>query len=208
MRNKQKIRLWLLVGTLILMTGPVFAGDIVSLVKFCEGCHGKDGNSQVPDVPTIAGYSYEGFFNTMSVFRDDERIALPYQKPGEPETEMNNIARNLSDKEVELLANYFSERPFVPVEQKFDKALAERGEVLHKQQCERCHTDNGAHPVSDASILAGQWTPYLKRQFDNILSGKRLVPRSMLRRVRKLTENDIESLLNFYAAEGLVQRTN
>jgi len=78
--------------------------------------------------------------------------------------------------------------------------------VIHKRSCERCHTDNGAHPVEDAAILAGQWTPYLRRQFDNFLSGKRMVPRSMLRRIKKLSKDDIEALLNFYASEGMQER--
>jgi sulfide dehydrogenase cytochrome subunit len=79
---------------------------------------------------------------------------------------------------------------------------AARGEIIHKQQCDKCHSGNGADPVEDAAILAGQWTIYLRRQFDNILSGKRIVPRSMLRRIKTLSAGDIEDLLNFYALQG------
>ena len=115
---------------------------------------------------------------------------------------MNDIARALGDEDVLALADYFSKRPFRAAEQAADELLASNGEILHKQKCERCHRQNGAEPVEDAAILAGQWTPYLRRQFENILSGKRLVPRSMLRRVRNLPAEDIEALLNFYAMEG------
>jgi sulfide dehydrogenase cytochrome subunit len=202
MSPNRKIKNSFIALVLAVTVSPLFAGDIVSLVKECEGCHGKDGNSIQPDVPTIAGFSREGFLNTIDVFREDERIALRYQKPGEPETVMNEIAKRLSDEDVQALADYYSKRPFRAAKQEVDKALAERGEVIHKQHCERCHSGNGADPVEDAAILAGQWTPYLRRQFQNILSGKRQVPRSMLRRVRKLEENDIEALLNFYAAQG------
>ena len=186
-------------GSLLLCSASLLASDIVSLVHLCEGCHGKDGNSIQPDVPIIAGFSYEGFLNTMDVFRANERIALAYHKPGEPETVMNQIAQSLSDEDVKALADYFSRRPFRPAKQAADKELASRGEILHKQKCERCHRNNGAEPEEDAAILAGQWTPYLRRQFVNIKSGKRMVPRTMLRRVRDLPEEDIEALLNFYA---------
>ena len=186
-------------GSLLLCSASLLASDIVSLVHLCESCHGKDGNSTQPDVPIIAGFSYEGFLNTIDVFRANERIALAYHKPGEPETVMNVIAQSLSDEDVEALADYFSKRPFRPAKQAADKELASRGEILHKQKCERCHRNNGAEPVEDAAILAGQWTPYLRRQFVNIKSGKRMVPRTMLRRVRDLPEEDIEALLNFYA---------
>ncbi len=190
----------LLAAGILLQPVAVPAEDFVDLVKRCEACHGKDGNSAIPVVPTIAGFSYEGFLNTMEVFRENERIALEFQRPGEPETVMNDIARQLDDEQVEALARYFSERPFLPIRQAVDKELASRGEILHKQHCERCHTDNGAHPVEDAAILAGQWSPYLRIQFNNILTGKRIVPRSMLRRVKKLNEKDIESLIHFYAS--------
>jgi len=202
MKSKTGFRLLIIISSLLIYGNGVFASDIVSLVKMCEGCHGKDGNSIQPDVPIIAGFSYEGFFNTMDVFRLNERIALSFQRPGEQETVMNDIARALGDEDVLALADYFSKRPFRAAEQAADELLASTGEILHKQKCERCHRQNGAEPVEDAAILAGQWTPYLRRQFENILSGKRLVPRSMLRRVRNLPAEDIEALLNFYAMEG------
>jgi sulfide dehydrogenase cytochrome subunit len=168
----------------------------------CEGCHGKDGNSTQPDVPIIAGFSHEGFLNTMDVFRDNERIAMRFHKPGEPEAVMNDIAQGLSDTDVEVLADYFSRHPFIADRQTADAAQATRGENIHKQNCEKCHSGNGADPVDDAAILAGQWTIYLRSQFDNILSGKRIVPLSMLRRIKKLSAEDIEALVQFYALEG------
>jgi sulfide dehydrogenase cytochrome subunit len=191
-----------LIGLLLLCSNSVLATDIVKLVTMCEGCHGKDGNSTQPDVPVIAGFSHEGFLNTMDVFRENERIAMRFHKPGEPETVMNEIAQGLSDEDVEALANYFSERPFIAARQTADAAQAARGEIIHKQNCEKCHSGNGADPVEDAAILAGQWTIYLRRQFDNILSGKRIVPRSMLRKIKELPAEDIEALLQFYALEG------
>ncbi len=199
MKIKTLTKAIVLSGSLLLCSASLLASDIVSLVHLCESCHGKDGNSTQPDVPIIAGFSYEGFLNTIDVFRANERIALAYHRPGEPETVMNEIAQSLSDEDVETLADYFSKRPFRPAKQAADKELASRGEILHKQKCERCHRNNGAEPVEDAAILAGQWTPYLRRQFVNIKSGKRMVPRTMLRRVRDLPEEDIEALLNFYA---------
>ena len=202
MKTSKSGSIFALIGSLLLCSNSLFAADIVSLVTMCESCHGKDGISVQPDIPIIAGFSYEGFLNTMDVFRENERIALSFQRPGEPETVMNEIARALNDEQASMLAAYFSERPFRAADQVADEALASRGEILHKQKCERCHKQNGAEPVTAAAILAGQWTPYLRRQFKNILDGKRIIPRSMLRRVRDLPADDIEALLNFYALEG------
>jgi sulfide dehydrogenase cytochrome subunit len=201
--NRSSMRKLLIAVVAFVVSAAATADDFVELVQSCEHCHGKDGNSTTPDVPIIAGFSYEGFLNTIDVFREGDRIAREFHKPGEPETVMNDIAKDLSDEEAESLADYFSKRSFKPAEQSVDAELAERGEVIHKKSCERCHTDNGAHPVEDAAILAGQWTPYLRRQFRNFLSGKRLAPRSMLRRLKKLSPDDIEALLHFYASVGM-----
>lgn len=191
-----------LISSLLLFSNCIFANDIISLVAMCEGCHGKDGNSTQPDVPIIAGFSHEGFLNTMDVFRDNDRIAMRFRKPGETETVMNDIARMLSDEDVEMLADYFSRRPFIPAEQEVSAVQAARGKIIHKQKCERCHYGNGADPVEDAATLAGQWTVYLRRQFDNIPGGKCMVPSSMLRKDRKRSEEDNEALLNYYALQG------
>jgi len=202
MKPSKTGRLFVLIGCLLLFDSPVFSADFVNLVKMCEGCHGKDGISTQVDVPIIAGFSYEGFLNTIDVFRQNERIALHLQLPGEPETMMNDIAQALSDEDVALLADYFSNLPFRAADQEVDMELASRGEILHKQKCERCHRQGGFEPVNSAAILAGQWTPYLRRQFKNIRESKRIIPRSMLRRVRVLSAEDIEALLNFYALQG------
>jgi cytochrome subunit of sulfide dehydrogenase len=77
----------------------------------------------------------------------NDRIALKFHKPGEPETVMNDIARGLSDEQARNLADYFSQRGFKPPKQSVNTDLARRGEVIHKRLCEKCHTDNGAHPV-------------------------------------------------------------
>ena len=195
----------LIAATLVLICcfpNAAQARDFVDLVKYCEGCHGLDGLSTTPNVPIIAGFSEEGFLNTMDVFRENERIAMEFHKPGDPETVMNEIAQSLTDQEVEELAKYYSGLAFKPAKQSADPEKASRGAILHKKSCERCHTNSGKDPVEDAAILAGQWMPYLERQFDNILTKKRLVPKSMYRRIKKLSAQDIEALLHFYALEG------
>ena len=191
---------YLLIAGLALFTAPVAAEDFSVLVKRCEICHGQDGNSGLPVFPSIAGFSYEAFLYTMDVYREDRRIAAEFQQPNEPETVMNNIAQQLSDTDIEALANYFSKREYVPRSQAFNPELASRGAVLHEEHCERCHAQNGVEASDEVAPLAGQWTPYLRSQFNNILSGKRIVPRRMLNRFKKLSEDDIEALLNFYAS--------
>ncbi|MDH3635151.1 MAG: c-type cytochrome [Gammaproteobacteria bacterium] len=191
---------YLLTAGLAIFTAPGAAEDFSDLVKRCEICHGQDGNSVLPIFPSISGFSYEGFLYTMEEYRENARIAIEFQRPGEPETVMRNIAQQLSGADLKGLANYFSKRKYIPRSQAFNPELASRGAILHENHCERCHLQNGTQPVDDAPILAGQWTPYLRLQFNNIQSGKRLVSRRMSNQLKKLDQADIEALLNFYAS--------
>ena len=199
-RIMHRVAAYLLSAVLALFTAPGPAEDFDNLVKRCEICHGQDGNSVLPIYPSISGFSYEGFLYTMDAYRENRRIAIQFQQPGEPEAVMTAIAQQLSDADVEALATYYSERPYIPRSQAFDPELASRGAKLHERYCEKCHLNNGTEPVDDAAILAGQWTPYLRLQFDNIRSGKRLLPRRMLNPLKKLDHGDIEALVNFYAS--------
>jgi sulfide dehydrogenase cytochrome subunit len=182
------------------LPAPALADNFDNLVGLCEGCHGQHGNSIVTMFPSISGYSFDGFVTSMNGFRDDERILAEFQQPGTPESAMTKIAQKLSTEEVEALAEYFTARQFIPRRQSYDPKLVPLGAALHEEHCERCHSGKGADPDADVPILAGQWTPYLRSQFDNLLHGKRLVSRRMSIRVKKLTQNEIDALLSFYAS--------
>jgi sulfide dehydrogenase cytochrome subunit len=198
-------RLWIIIATFMLLNCNLLsASELTRLVRLCDKCHGKGGYSEKPEIPIIAGFSREGFHTTMDSFRKFRRTALPIRLRNLPDKylKMNDIALRLSQEDVNMLAEYYSGMSFRPALQKADLELASRGKIIHEHKCEKCHSDNGAHPVDDAPILAGQWTVYLRRQFMNILSGKRLVPKRMKRRVITLSSEDIEALLNFYALEG------
>ena len=199
-RIMYRVLAYLISTGLALFTAPGVTEDFDALVKRCEICHGQGGNSGLPIFPSISGFSYEGFLYTMDEYRENRRIGNEFRRPDEPETVMLNIARQLSDAEVEALATYFSQRPYIPTRQRFDPVLASRGAILHERHCEKCHLQNGTEPADDAPILAGQWMPYLRMQFKNMLSGKRLVSRRMSNRLKKLSQEDIEALVNFYAS--------
>jgi sulfide dehydrogenase cytochrome subunit len=178
--------------------------DTKKLITSCEGCHGSNGNSENPDVPVIAGYSEDGFLDTLAAFRDDERIGVKFRIQGGPEMMMNDIAKGLSEEQVKALSKYFSSKAFTPRVQKVDMGLAKEGAVLHKKNCEKCHSEGGGSPQDDAAILAGQWMPYLTRQFENMKTGKRIVPSRMQKKINKLSEDDKKALVQFYGSNNLL----
>lgn len=195
-------------ASLLLATGfllssfPLAATDGGGLAADkCERCHGKNGNSDKEDIPSIAGFSDVTIIDSMEMYRSGDRTGTKYQTGDEPETDMNEIAQQLSDEDIEALAVFYSTQEFLPRAQKFDATLAEKGAGIHDSKCENCHSEQGSNPDDDAAILAGQWTPYLRAQFSAFASGEREAPKKMRKKIDKLTAEDIEALLNFYASQ-------
>lgn len=64
----------------------------------CQACHGTDGISRVPDAPNIAGQTEPYLITQLQAFKSGARKS---------ET-MSLVAKELSDKDIEDLAAYFS----------------------------------------------------------------------------------------------------
>ena len=64
----------------------------------CVACHGRDGLSRRPDVPHIAGQSEIYMKAQLRRFRSGERV----------HPEMNVIAKNLSDDDINDLVAWYS----------------------------------------------------------------------------------------------------
>ena len=205
---KSNSRILALLSAITLLNGPLItdasAADIATLTQPCEDCHGKDGVSQEPTIPTIAGNSPELLVYALESFRDktwpceDVKYQAGAQK-GET-SNMCKAAEKLSDDDMASIADYYAEKPFVRAKQSFDPELAKIGKGIHELHCKKCHEDGGSSPDDDAGILAGQWTPYLEEQFEQYSSGKRPMPEKMKPKYEELSQDDIKALIQFYAS--------
>jgi cytochrome subunit of sulfide dehydrogenase len=166
----------------------------------CDACHGKNGNSEKDDVPSIAGFSEVVMEDSFDVYKSGDRKGGTYKVDGK-ETNMNEIAKDLSAEDIEALAIFYSEQTFQPRPQKFDAALAEKGAEIHEAKCENCHSEQGSNADDDAAILAGQWIPYLQAQCAAFRSGDREPPKKMKKKIDDLSDEEIEALVNFYASQ-------
>jgi len=180
---------------LCMATGPLFAQDaeISSLVPLCEGCHGRDGESVLPTAPIIAGLDAGIIADAIYAFQDGD-----YPCPASP---MCAVVRNVSPEQAEALGSYFAAKTFEPAKQTFDEAKAARGAALHAAQCEQCHSGGGRDPLDQASILAGQWLPYLSTVLADYAAGKRPALEPMRVRLEAMSPEDLDALANFYASE-------
>jgi sulfide dehydrogenase cytochrome subunit len=184
----------LLLAVLALSPALVAAAPSGEALAFtCAGCHGTDGSSVGPSMPSIAGMDPEVFVDAMKDYQVDKRNS----------SIMNRIAKGYTAQQLEDMAWFFARQRLQLLPQKYDAALAARGKLLHDKHCEKCH-ENGGRP-GDAGTLAGQWMPYLQHTMDDFMSGKRDWPRKMKRKVDAAIADDgkqaIPALIHYYASQ-------
>lgn len=162
------------------------------LAQSCMACHGTRGSSSQQAVPTIGGQTEPYLRDSMKAYRDGRR----------PSSIMDRIAQAYSTKEIEALAVYFAAQPFARPLQATDPEKVARGEVVHGRKCKRCHLHNGRDTAeAESPLLAGQKLEYLRRNMDEIISGKRSIEIKMDAALREITREEIEATLHFYAAQ-------
>ena len=160
------------------------------LSNTCAGCHGTNGTSQGPAIPTIGGMDSESFVEIMQAYKDASR----------PSTIMTRVAKGYSDEEIEAMGGFFAKQPFGKAVQQFDAAAAAKGAKIHKKLCKKCHEDGD----EDSFPLGGQWIPYLKHSFADLKEGRDM-PKKMKKKMKKLYkkhgEDGVNQLINFYGSQ-------
>jgi sulfide dehydrogenase cytochrome subunit len=187
----------------VLVAGTV-AADVNKLIENCANCHGKDGVSTESDVPTIAGNSAPYISDSLDNYKKKARPCpeTKYQggdKKGQ-KTDMCNVAKDLSAADIKQISKHFSGKKFVRAQQKFDAALAKKGQQIHERSCEKCHSENGSVAADDSGILAGQWMHYLDETFKEYSAGKRPMPAKMKPKMEKLEKADYDALVHYYGS--------
>jgi sulfide dehydrogenase cytochrome subunit len=193
----------ILVLLILGIVGAAQAQTATGVVDQCAACHGPDGVSRWGDIPNISGLPEVVIANAMYDFRGSTRpcrSAACSEQGMCPALDMCQIAKPLSDAEMDVIAGHYSAQPFSISVTEFDPALAMRGAGVHAEHCEECHSRGGSDPVDEASILRGQNTEYLMNALADYRSGDRLGEQAMLERVRALSDEDVSALLNFYAS--------
>ncbi len=187
----------------LLITDTV-ASSLDELAQDCNNCHGKDGVSNESAVPTLAGLSELYLFDNLSYYQERERpcIETEYHEGSNKgsKTDMCKLADELGEEDMETLAEFYSTRKFVNARQNFDPDMAARGQKVHDSKCEKCHEEGGSSAEDDSGVLAGQWMSYLEQSFKSYSSGERAMPKKMKTKFEKLSDQDKQDLLHFYAS--------
>jgi cytochrome c553 len=122
------------------------------LVARCAGCHGADGNSATPGIPSIAGQPKIFIENQLILFREELRVSPQMQ----PEV------GGLPDKEIVRLAAHYAALPARPAAtDPADPAKVARAVALAKKlNCGSCHLPD-FRGREQMPRLAGQREEYL-----------------------------------------------
>ncbi|MCB1750286.1 MAG: c-type cytochrome [Gammaproteobacteria bacterium] len=165
------------------------------LANTCAGCHGTDGASSGPAIPTIAGLSNDYFVEIMK----------EYAEGTVPSTVMGRMAQGYTEDEIKQLAKFYVAKPFVKAKQDFDPKLVKQGGKLHDKYCEKCHAEGGQSAEDDAGVMAGQWTPYLRNQFADFHAGLREAPKKMAKKLKDMLAKEgdaaLDALTSYYASQ-------
>lgn len=178
---------------------PMIVAAADDLTKKCASCHGADGNSDNEKVPNIAGMSVAYFTESMKGYKEGGRPALKVKSDSGEETDMNEVAKKLTDADVQTLASFYSGKKFVPRKQPVDASKAAAGKRAFKS-CEKCHEEGGRLSDDDVYTMAGQWKPYLQHEFKLFASGEREMPKKMASAFKKLSKEQQEAIIEFLAA--------
>ena len=154
----------------------------------CFACHGPEGNSGTPEVPSIAGQPREFIAAQLHLFRDG----------GRTDAQMAPMTVKLSDQDIDQLAVYFAKiQPAAP-ERPADSTITATAEpLLEAGKCAACHGETLAGQVQ-APRLAGQQRAYLSWQLRAFRDGKRPgTDEAMGEAAKKLSNRDINLLADY-----------
>ena len=184
------------VVALFLLYGAALGADAEAgkaKAQVCAACHGPDGNSTNPAIPSIAGHPAQSISTQLYQFREGNR----------KDPQMSPMAANLSNADMNDLAAYFASVKAAPSGHRTAPANAAAGpELAKKFNCTQCH---GPALVGLQHIprIAGQQPDYLLAQLKGFKAGTRAdMDGNMTSAARQLSDKDIEVLVDYIAGLG------
>jgi cytochrome c553 len=158
-----------------------------ALAAPCANCHGEEGNSRTPGIPSLAGQQPHYLVAAIQEYHEGGRRKAP----------MESILRDASRLELESLALYFASRtPAQRSAPPFGNPQA--GEPL-TAMCGGCHGPNGVSGDAATPSLAGQDPRYLVKSIKAYRTSRQHW--SMQRYVAGLSDQNIENISAFYAVQ-------
>jgi cytochrome c553 len=179
----------------------------------CSACHGEQGVSPSPLIPTLAGMDSASIYKQLDDYRSGKRLWGV----------MSAIASALTVQELADVAAYFADRAdgLPPVS---GEGVPASGRSLRQSDpairlvfagdpkrgvppCAACHGP-GAHKLG-APALRGQQPPYIERQLAAFAQGMRQndINEQMRAIAEQLTQDEMHAVAAYYGAQSTTRTT-
>lgn len=177
----------------LLLAGAGLSGALAQTfderLQLCMACHGEKGQSTTENVPSLGGQPSMYVLIELYMFRQGLRTVEP----------MNEMAKDLSDADLQKLADIVAKLPPPPPADGMDPARAQRAQALvAANRCAFCH--NNLAGAESVPRIAGQREDYLLKALREYKSGTRAEYQPVMGEVmRTVSDADIIDLAHYLA---------
>ena len=172
---------------------PVSSQALAKRIELCYVCHGRNGQSQTPLIPSIGGQPAFFVVAQLFLFRDGRRGNAPQG--------MVDAARPLTDDDLRAFGEFIARLPSpAPPAGEPEATRAARGAALAEQHhCAACHNPDYSGR-EQMPRLAHQREDYLLKALRDYKSGARLpYGRGMEEIVALLGDAEMQDLAHYLA---------
>lgn len=159
-------------------------------------CHGADGNSAIPNQPSLAGQHPEYLIKQLQEYKSGAR----------KDPVMSGFAATLTDEDMRNIAYWVTSQKAAGGQAKNAETVAlgeriYRGGLAdrHIAACAGCHSPNGAGIPAQYPRLAGQHAEYTEIQLKNFRDGARTNNAMMTGVVAKMNDREIKAVADYIA---------
>jgi cytochrome c553 len=180
-------------ATALLPCAPASAQDVEAgraKAADCAACHGPEGNSPMPEVPSLAGQTWRYVYLQLKDYKEGRR-ADPAMTP---------FAEGLSRQDMLDVSAFYAAQKLRPAAFKADPARVEKGKAKAAEGlCTMCHL-GGFKGQNEIPRVAGQQHDYVVKQLQDFKAGRRTNDAGNMASVSKtLSDQDMDDLAHYLA---------
>lgn len=162
--------------------------EVKEMTAECAGCHGDDGNSDIPGTPSLAGQHVNYIINALKQYQDGAR----------KNEDMVAFSEGLSSAEIEDMAYYYAS--VVPMKAPSSEVGDAFAGLAATAPCAGCHGADGNSKDPKTPRLAGLDAEYLVAAIQGYRDGGR--SHDVMRdAVSTLRTKDINDIVTYYASK-------